>query len=144
MKEYKTGGRPIVARPNKNNLGHVNLFPVGSDTAKDLIYGRLKIEEPGPGFMHFPLGYDAEYFAQLTAEKVVVKYTRGFQTRVYVKARARNEALDCRIYAVAALAILNVDLDQLTKDMTADSGQPADESATRPRGWLRRGPWLKR
>ena len=94
--------------------------------------------------MHFPLGYDAEYFAQLTAEKVVVKYTRGFQTRVYVKTRARNEALDCRIYAVAALAILNVDLDQLAEEMQGEPGKPMDESATRPRGWLRRGPWLKR
>ena len=63
--------------------------------------------ELGSGYMHFPIKYDDEYFAQLTAEKATVKYSRSFPHRVWVKTRARNEALDYRVYAMAALAILS-------------------------------------
>ena len=49
-------GRALVGRPSKNNVGKVRLFPVGVDTAKELIYARLKIKEPGPGYCHFPVG----------------------------------------------------------------------------------------
>ena len=54
-------GRALVGRPSKNNVGKVRLFPVGVDTAKELIYARLKIKEPGPGYCHFPAHYDDEY-----------------------------------------------------------------------------------
>ena len=140
-------GHPLVGRPSRNNLGRVTLFPVGTDTAKDTIFNRLKLADFGPGYCHFPQlpQYDDEYFAQLTAEEKRSKYDRGILIGyVYKKLRARNEVLDLRVYNMAALAILNVDLDQLAKDIMADSGQSPDESATRPRGWLRRGPWLKR
>ena len=106
-------GKPIAGRPSKNNIGRVNLFPVGVDTAKDLLFARLRIEEPGPGYIHFPKNLDDEYFKQLTAEKVVTRFHRGFKKRVFQKIRARNEALDCFVYAMAALAILNVDVNTL-------------------------------
>ena len=69
-------------RPSKNNIGKIRLFPIGVDTAKELIYGRLKIEEPGPGFCHFPESRDDEYFRQLTAEKIVTKYSAGRAKRL--------------------------------------------------------------
>lgn len=106
-------GKPIVGRPSKNNIGKVPLFPVGVDTAKELHYARLRIEEPGPGYCHFPSDRDDEYFKQLTAEKQVMRYHKGFPHRTWVKTRTRNEALDCRVYAIAALAILNVNLDSV-------------------------------
>jgi len=140
-------GHPLVGRPSRNNLGRVNLFPVGTDTAKDTIFNRLKLSEFGPGYCHFPRlpQYDDEYFAQITGEEKRSKYERGILIGyVYKKLRARNEVLDLRVYNMAALAILNVDLDQLAEEMQGEPGKPMDESATRPRGWLRRGPWLKR
>jgi phage terminase large subunit GpA-like protein len=84
----------------------VKLFTVGVDTAKEQLMARLRLIEPGPGYCHFPAWYDEEFFAQLTAEKLVDRYEKGRRIRKWVKTRARNEALDCRIYAAATLAIL--------------------------------------
>jgi len=105
-----SGKRPVwPPKASKNNIGKVNLFLVGVDSAKDSIYSRLRITEPGPGYIHLPKGRDPSYFAQLTAETVVTKYVKGFPTRVWQKRPgARNEALDCRVYAYAALQSLNV------------------------------------
>ena len=45
-----------------------------------------------------------EYFEQLTAEKQALRYVKGFPVREWVKKQsARNEALDCLVYAYAAL-----------------------------------------
>lgn len=108
-------GKPIVGRPSKNNIGKINLFPVGVDTTKELIYSRLKIQSEGEGYCHFPSGRSTEYFLMLTAEKKVTKYFKGRPKREWQKIRTRNEALDCRVYATAALALLNVNLDAVYK-----------------------------
>ena len=94
-------GEPIwPKRASRKNTGRINLYTIGTDGAKDLIYNRLRIEEPGPGYMHFPLQYDEEYFRQLTAEKVI--HEKGMRKWV-LKKGMRNEALDIRVYAIAAL-----------------------------------------
>ena len=47
---------------------------------------------------------DAAYFEQLTAERVRTRYVKGHAKREWVKPDSRrNEALDCRVYAYAAL-----------------------------------------
>jgi phage terminase large subunit GpA-like protein len=88
----------------------VRLFQIGVNAAKDVIYAYLTTEEPGPGYMHFPddEAYNAEYFKQLTSEK------REKDGR-WVKTRARNEALDIRVYAYAALFLAGIDLELLAK-----------------------------
>lgn len=106
-------GKAIVGRPSKNNIGKIRLFPVGVDTAKELIYSRLKITNPGPGYCHFPARYDDEYFEQLTAEQIVTRFSKGFRKREWKKVRARNEALDLRVYAIAAYALLNTNINAL-------------------------------
>ena len=103
-------GKPMVGKPSKNNIGKIKLFPVGVDTIKYELFSRFKITEPGPGYCHFPEGRDPEYYKQLTAEKIATKYHKGFARREFVKIRTRNEALDVRVYAKAALALLNVNL----------------------------------
>jgi len=108
-------GKPVIGRPTKNNIGKINLFPVGTDTTKELVYARLKMREPGEGYCHFPLDRDEEYFRMLTAEKKITKYFKGRPKQEWVKIRTRNEALDCRVYATAALAILNVNLESVYK-----------------------------
>lgn len=114
-------GRPVVTLSRRQHGGgnrKVDLYTVGVDDAKATIYSRLKIAEAGAGFCHFPFERDEEYFSQLTAEKVVTKYTKGFPRREWVKARARNEALDCRVYAYAALRILNPVWSAVSRRMT--------------------------
>lgn len=112
-------GKPLIGNPTRSNLAKIPLFPVGTFSCKDLIMGRLKIVEPGPGYCHLPKRYRHGYFEELTAEEVRVKYLRGFPTREFVKIRPRNEALDCRVYATAAFASLNVRIDELVEAMNA-------------------------
>lgn len=108
-------GRPVwPKKASKNNSGKINLFLIGVDAAKEAVYARLKISRPGPGFCHFPVDREADYFAQLTAETIATRYTKGFPVRVWTKRPgARNEALDCRVYAYAALQSLNVNWQRL-------------------------------
>ncbi len=113
VKGSSIAGSPLVSRPSVNNTGQVKLFMIGVDTAKSSVYARMKIEEPGPGYMHFPFHYDEEYFAQLTAEKIVTRFRHGHPYREWVKTRPRNDALDCRVYAMAALAITGANLGKL-------------------------------
>jgi phage terminase large subunit GpA-like protein len=61
-----------------------------------------------PGYCHFP-EYGRVYFEQLTAEQMVVRTVRGYQQYQWEETRDRNEALDCRIYARAAAAIMGLD-----------------------------------
>ncbi|MCP4231195.1 MAG: phage terminase large subunit family protein, partial [bacterium] len=101
-------GKPLVGKPSKRSLlKGLKLYPIGTDTAKDMIYARLKIEDPGPGYSHFPDHYNDEYFAMLTAEKAVIKYVRGTPKREWVQIRTRNEALDARVLSLVALNILS-------------------------------------
>ena len=103
-------GRPVVTLSRKHQGGgnrKVDLHLVGVDDAKGTIYSRLKIDDVGPGYCHFPFERSDDYFLQLTAERIVTRYSKGFPRREWVKVRARNEALDCRVYAYAALRILN-------------------------------------
>ena len=57
--------------------------------------------------MHFPADRDLNYYAQLTSERIVVKEASGHKFRVWELPSGRaNEALDCRVYAYAALCAL--------------------------------------
>jgi phage terminase large subunit GpA-like protein len=110
-------GKPIIGNPTHSNLGKIPLFPIGTFAAKDLVYGRLKIEDGGPGHCHFPTRHRTGYFQELTAEEVRIKYSKGFPVREWVKIRPRNEALDCRVLATAAFASLNIRIDELVEAM---------------------------
>jgi len=123
-------GRPLIGRPTKNNIAKVRLFPVGSNTVKELLFSRLKISEAGPGFCHFPNTYDEEFFRQLTAEKRVTKYVKGFPRSEWVKTRARNEALDVRCYSVAAYAALNTNINKVAERLRLRGEQLKDDKAT--------------
>ncbi|WP_175950369.1 terminase gpA endonuclease subunit [Burkholderia sp. BCC0405] len=77
---------------------------LGVNAAKDTIRQRLLLSEPGPGYMHFPADRDIGYYAQLTAERLVVKESGGRRYRVWELPSGRaNEALDCRVYAYGAM-----------------------------------------
>lgn len=153
VKGSAVAGSPLAARPRKSGVQGVQLFLVGTDTAKDVVYGRLGVKVPGPRYCHFPKGrgYDSAYFNQLTAEKVEVRMVRGFQKRVYVKERDRNEALDYRCYALAALDILNPDYAALRKTLETNPQRdkskanadisPANKGAQTPLRPFRRKNW---
>jgi phage terminase large subunit GpA-like protein len=107
LKGSSEAGKEILGKMSTNNQYRVRLWLIGTDTAKDRIFARMKIPGPGPAYMHLPDFIEDEYLAQLTAEKAVRRYRRGKGTiREYIKTRARNEALDLEVYALAALYVL--------------------------------------
>jgi len=58
----------------------------------------LRVAEPGPGYSHFPVAYEIDYFQQLSSEQVRTKYKNGRPLRYWFKpAGVRNEALDRRV-----------------------------------------------
>lgn len=111
--------RPIAGRPKRSGTRKTLLVHVGTYTAKELIYGRLALDTPGPGYCHMPAGRGAEWFEQLTNEKGITKYVKGIPQRQWVpkKPGARSEALDCRVYAMAAFELWRPDLEALASNI---------------------------
>ena len=90
-------------------------WEIGTDTAKDLIYGRLQVPIPGPGYVHFPKGLPASFYAGLTAESRLLQKTSTGEVYRWVKIRTRNEPLDCTVYATWGTFML--DLHRYTETM---------------------------
>ena len=107
LKGSSEAGKEILGKFSINNKYRVKLWLIGTETAKDRIFARMKIPAAGPGYMHLPDFAEDEYLAQLTSEKAVRRYRRGRGTiREYIKTRSRNEALDLEVYALSALYVL--------------------------------------
>jgi phage terminase large subunit GpA-like protein len=95
----------------------VRLWHIGVDVAKRELYGWLRIPAPlnpdteayDAGFCHFPK-YRERHFEGLTAEHLSAVAKKGGRVGyVWNVHFARNEPLDCRVYARAAAAIVGVD-----------------------------------
>jgi phage terminase large subunit GpA-like protein len=97
-------GRPTLQDVNYNGKvikGGVQLWPIGVDTAKERIYTRLAIEQPGPGYMHFPRGLEDAYYDGLASEKRIPRRVKGSDINEWVKTRERNEPLDIAVGCLA-------------------------------------------
>ncbi|WP_052193890.1 phage terminase large subunit family protein [Cetobacterium sp. ZOR0034] len=109
---------PIINGFRLTKNKKINLLSLGVNALKDMTMGRLKISEPGPGYCHYPLDpilkYDERYFKALTAETKTVNKKNWKVT--WTQVRKRNEALDCRNYALAAKEIFTkLDMNKLAK-----------------------------
>lgn len=136
LKGSNQRGAPLVGRPTNSNAEKVDLYAVGTDAAKELLFRRLGIKDPEKeGFVRFPLGdpmIDGEYFQQLTAEKRVTTYKNGFPVMIYKKMRPRNEALDCLVYAMAALEILRPNFKAIADRLKSGPIKPKPKPAPEP------------
>ena len=112
VKGWAVTGKPIVGQPTWQGRPKVKLFMIGTEAAKDTFITNLNLTEPGPGFCHFPLQrsgtqgrifYGEDHFKQLLSERP--KMERGKRVWRKIRESLRNEALDCRVYAMAAFAI---------------------------------------
>jgi phage terminase large subunit GpA-like protein len=93
-------GKPIWPRKASWTNGKYAIYSISADEAKSWVASRLRIEQPGAGYMHFPVTRPREWFEMLTAERLVIdKGVRRWMNPL----RLRNEAADCRMLAVAAL-----------------------------------------
>ncbi|WMJ88875.1 phage terminase large subunit family protein [Anaerocolumna sp. MB42-C2] len=105
-------GIPFVYKISTNNSEKVKIFLLGVDSGKETLLSRLKLKEVGPGYCHFPVesekGYDEDYMKGLTSEQRIIRTNKkGKPEIVWVKkSGVRNEPLDMRNYATAAVEIL--------------------------------------
>jgi phage terminase large subunit GpA-like protein len=115
---------PAVGKGNKVDVSWqgrvlkrgVTLYQLGTDTIKTTLFGRLRHNETGgAGTLYFGMAADEEYFRQLTSERQALRYHRGFPIREWVKkAGDRNEALDCVVYAYAAMLLFSRRMNRAT------------------------------
>lgn len=100
-------------------------FIIGVDDGKSGIMYEAALEEPGPGYMHFPKdqrkGYDMEYFRGLISERMVMHRRGGQSVIAWEKIHERNEPLDCRNYARAAYRYFNWNFDQLERVINGET-----------------------
>ena len=91
-------------------------FLIGVDAGKAGIMYEAGLDEPGPGYMHFPkdfrAGYDIEFFHGLISERMVTHRKNGKNTSAWEKIHERNEPLDCRNYARAAYRFFHWNFDE--------------------------------
>ncbi|NHB94708.1 phage terminase large subunit family protein [Photorhabdus cinerea] len=134
--ESARGGKrsPVwpTKKPTPRTKSSFKPIILGVNAAKDTIRGRLHIDPPPPGeasasYMHFPADRDLNYFSQLLAERSVLKESGGQRFRVWEQLPGRaNEALDCRVYAYAALCGLlhmGLKLNALVTSITENPGR---------------------
>ncbi|WP_067521641.1 phage terminase large subunit family protein [Endozoicomonas ascidiicola] len=144
IKGASQAGKPIATFPKTRNKKGVYLTLVGTDTAKELVYQRYRILEPGAGYCHWPIMdcFDEDYFKQATAEEKVRKYKHGVAYFEWDARKKRNEALDCRVYALTAVRILQqhrgLNLEQLAAqrpepEVQMEQDEPTDIAANRHR-----------
>ena len=150
----------LTDRGRKLKRGY-RVWPVSGHIAKGELYGWLRLEvptdgtPPPPGFVHFP-EYGEEYFRELTAEQLIpVKTARGFVRLEWSLIPGRqNHALDARVYARAAAAVVGLDrfshsdwaaLEAATGQETAVAPSPVagpPDSPAWPAPPPRKAPWL--
>jgi phage terminase large subunit GpA-like protein len=118
VKGMSTAARAIIGKPTDQDVSWrgtkmrrgVKLWPVGTDTAKAEIYGRMRNADPGPGYVWLSKHLPGEVFEQITSERLVTRYVKGHPKLEWVKpAGKRNEALDCAVYALAAAHYRGID-----------------------------------
>jgi phage terminase large subunit GpA-like protein len=148
----RDGQRPIVSSPSQRRWGRqqrqVPLYTIGVDAAKALWVSRLLLTEKGRGYVHLPHvdWCDEELAAQLASERLVMKWHKGIPHQAWKQLRPRNEALDCAVYALAALRLLHPDLDRIADRLTAVVPSVPPASPTPRDRWLkpRQSGWLKK
>lgn len=101
------GKKVDVTYRGRTIKGGVTLFMVGTDTLKRTLYARLRIPQPGPGFVNFGQNATDDYLQGLTCERLMPKTVKGFQVLEWHKpSGARNEPLDLAVYCLALMELV--------------------------------------
>lgn len=133
-------GIPYTSTPKKVNIvvdgryiGQCWQYEIGVDAGKQRIMDNLRVESPGPNYMHIPARdeYDKRYFNGLMSERLVYKLERK-NPWVWDKipGHERNEPLDMTNYANAAFVSRAPDLDAIEQKLRGTHPKNADPIAT--------------
>ncbi len=149
-----TPGIPLLYKRTKveikNRKGQVtdatHIMILGVDAGKEDIVAWLNVKQPGPRYCHFPndekAGYDDTYFKGLTSEEKVTKMVKNKLKIQWVKkSGVRNEPLDLRNYAYAAVEMLSPNWDLLEKKIKNGINymQPSSAKKKKKRGVVSKG-----
>lgn len=151
IKGSSNDGDPIKAKSAKwmdiNLHGRtvkkgVKLWMVGTDTAKDLFYGRLKVTQPGPGYVHFASNLPGDFFKQLGNEKRIPVKLQGRTVYRWVHVSGRNEVVDLKAYCQFVIEALDIPRyterrwqqleSQVAPDLFALDEEPANAALPTP------------
>jgi len=91
-----------------------------------------------PGYCHFGLHNDLEYFRQLSAERLQTTYLKGRAQRKYIKIRPRNEALDIKVGNLAVLRLSSPNWDKW-KEAATTGVSMSTTKPRRKRGMIKNG-----
>ncbi len=124
-------GLPLIHRITRTKNEKAILITLGVDEGKSNIYYRLKIKAPGAKYCHFPQnegkGYDRTYFKGLISEKIVYRKVKGKTVPQWEKISERNEPLDLRNYATAALELLKPNFEAFEKRLKSIQNAPSQQ-----------------
>jgi phage terminase large subunit GpA-like protein len=140
-------GKPILGRPSAVDIQHrgqviksgAEVWPIGTDTAKERIYRALEIQPPADGepyphgYIHFPTGLPDEFYEQLTAERLERRRVRGQEVREWtLPAGKRNEILDLVALCMAAAeraGVRRLNWERLESALALTQADLLDEAA---------------
>jgi phage terminase large subunit GpA-like protein len=139
--------KPIIGKPSEPEVHWsgrkmrcgLKLWPIGTDTAKTEIYGHMRVNIPGDGFMSLTKKAGDDFFDQIASEILVTKLVRGRPVQEWILPPGkRNEDLDCTVYALAAAIYAGVDKwqdgdflvlkDKLENDIPAQQMQQSQQT----------------
>lgn len=111
-------GKPVLGKPSmidinwrgKSIARGIKVWQIGTDTAKHLLFGRMRLTAAGAGFVHVPKGLsDTDEFEQMTAARLLPVVVQGKHSMRWITPQGkREEAGDCMVYAYAAACFLGI------------------------------------
>lgn len=150
-------GIPYTAPPkqqkiviNGRYIGQCWWYGIGVDSGKQIITDNLRVQSPGSKYCHFPFrdGYNTAYFQGLLSERLVYKEGRKHPWQwEKIPGHERNEALDCRNYALAAAKALSPDYDALERRLKGVGNKlqkKISDAVVKPPAMKKRGGTLKK
>lgn len=125
-KPYTSPPKKMKIMVNQRAVGTCWQYQIGVDAGKQIIMDNLSVKTPGSKYCHFPKrdDYGSGYFAGLLSERLEYDASkRQPWTWVKIPGHERNEALDCRNYAMAAFKVLPTNLDEIDRKIKAARGR---------------------
>jgi phage terminase large subunit GpA-like protein len=109
------GNLPWIAASRSTKRRNA-LWIVGVDGIKAALFGRL-----AKGEIRFSDTLEADYFEQLTGERMLVRYRRGAKVYEFAPVTGkRHETLDCAVYAIAAHKSLTINHDRRESELKTE------------------------
>jgi phage terminase large subunit GpA-like protein len=111
-------GKAVLGKPSlidvkwngKTQPRSLKLWPIGTDTAKHLLYGRMRVTQIGPGYVHTPKALTTtDEYEQMTAARLMPVTVQGKASMRWITPHGkREEGGDCMVYAYAAACHLGI------------------------------------